>query len=311
MTPPTVIPFNIIDEGYSHGDDPVEPLTVHIEVRAVESLDDARLDAAVLAALALHPLARARMAPWIDDETGYRWFVDAEPQINPFRSIAATASELDDVRAEFYSRPLSLFESPPLCVQHVAVEGGDVIMLSVHHAAADGMGSLRLLRSICRAYAGLDDPQPDLGPAEARALVVPTDPPSWSEQIHSSQMEMQRLARLGSLPARLAPVEQTSHSGYGFKTASVALGPILDSPLRQELGASVNDVLIAAASLAAGRWNLEHGADASRVVVLMPMNARPAEWNRDVVANLVVADSVSTNSVERRESRNVGHSRIG
>lgn len=51
---------------------------------------------------------------------------------------------------------------------------GDVIVLSLDHAAADGMSALRLLGSIARAYAREDDPLPPIDPLKVRDVGVLT-----------------------------------------------------------------------------------------------------------------------------------------
>jgi NRPS condensation-like uncharacterized protein len=299
---PTRLPFTIIDETFVHADDPSEPVTVHIEARVAGPLDGRRLRDAVGRALARHPLARARLEPWTDDAVGYEWIVDEEPQVDPVRTESVGRDvDLDRLRSELSSVPLNLFESPPLRVRHLAHPDGDVVMVSIHHSASDGMGALRLLQSILRGYADVDDPMPDIDPAEARRLVVPAAPPSLDEQLHSGRMELQRLTRLTALPARLTPDGETTRPGYGFRTLRVPLAPIVSAPLREVTGATVNDLLIAAASLAAGRWIEEHGAAAGRVAVQMPINARPAAWSRETVANLVTGDSVSTSAAERAD----------
>ena len=296
----TRMPFNIIDETFVHSDEPAQPVTVQIEARVQGALEPERLRDAVRTAIARHPLARGRLEPWAEDAVGYEWLIDGEPSVDPLRLVKASAeTDLDELRAELYSLPLSLFESPPLRVRHVQHPDGDLVMVSIHHSASDGMGALRILQSICRAYAGVDDPTPDFDPAEARQLAVPKTEPTLKEWLHSGRMELQRLTRLGSLPARLTPQAETTRPGYGFRTLTVPLGPIVAAPLRKSTGATVNDVLIAAASRAAGRWNEERGTEGGRVVVQMPINARPAEWSREMVANLVTADSVSTTAPER------------
>src|SRR2546421_12767495 len=47
---------------------------------------------------------------------------------------------------------------------------GDLVMLNVNHAAFDAFGGLRLLRSTARAYAGIQDPLPDIELAAARQI---------------------------------------------------------------------------------------------------------------------------------------------
>jgi NRPS condensation-like uncharacterized protein len=230
--------------------------------------------------------------------------IDAEPQIEPVRAAnIGDETNLDEVRAEFYSTPLSLFESPPFRVRHVQDPGGDWVMISIHHSASDGMGALRLLQSICREYAGDNDPTPDFDAVEARKLALQDTRPTLAKWLQTGRMELERLTRFGSLPARLTPQDETSEPGYGVRTLMLPLSPIVSAPLRLATGATVNDVLVSAAARAAGRWIEEHGKAADRVSVFMPINARPAGWSREIVANLVVGDIVSTTSRSRASAK--------
>ena len=296
----TKLPFSIVDETFVHTDDRAEPVTVQIEAQVTGALDDDRLRRAVDTAMRHHPLSRARLEPWTDETLAYEWIIDDEPQADPLRTRPADAdTDLDAVRSDFYSEPLTLFESPPLRVLHVPRPDGDRVMVSIHHSASDGMGALRWLQSLLRALADADDPLPDFDLVEARRLAVPASGPTLGDRVRTGRLELQRLTRLGPLPARLSSDGETTHPGYGFTTMRLPLAPIVTAPLREATGATVNDVLIAAASLTAGRWIADHGGRADRVVVHMPINARPAEWSREVVANMVIADTASTTARER------------
>ena len=298
------IPFNILDEGFTHGDDPTQPPTVQIEARVAGCFDDERLRQAMGVALGRHPMARARLEPWTDETVTYEWLIDDVPQVDPMGVVAAVSDvDVYRIRSELQSHPVSIFESPPLRARLVHREGGDSLMLAIHHAASDGMGALRLLQSVLRAYANVDDPQPPSDPLEVHQLPVPELELSTTQLWHAARMEFERFTRMGSFPERLSPDGATARAGYGIQSIQLPLVPITRAPLRTELGASVNDLLIAAATLACARWIEAHGAEPDRVTVTMPINARPAEWRNEFVGNFVTADVVSTSHEERATAR--------
>jgi NRPS condensation-like uncharacterized protein len=293
------VPFNILDEAFAHIDDPTQPLTVQIEARVPDRLDDDRIRAALGVAASRHPLARARVLPWQGGDPHPEWQVDDVPQLDPLRVVeVAGDDELDELRGDLLSIPLSLFESPPWRARLVHAPGGDVLMLSVHHAASDGMGCLRLLRSALRAYSGAADPAPDLDPVESHSLGfsgAPTGPPRWQ----ALSLELRKLRHVTSPPARVAADGATEVPGYGIVTRRIPTDVVVGSPLRRRLGASVNDLLLAALHLTIDRWNAQHDQPAGRISVHMPINARPAPYKDEVVGNLVTGEMVSTTPEQR------------
>jgi NRPS condensation-like uncharacterized protein len=297
------IPFNLIDESFVNLDDPTQPVTVQMEVSFGTDLDEDRLSEAVHTALSLHPLARARLEPLASEATVPDWLIDPEPQVDPFRSISAVDdAEMDIARGDLQSQPLSLYESPPLRIRLGRHHGGDdVLMLSIHHAVCDGMGALRLLQSVARAYTGEPDPIPDIDPSVAHTLAIP-ETSSWTDHAKSLKVEARRMSRMGSRPARLSPEGAVNKAGYGILTLGMPVGPLAASPLRKKLGATINDVLIAALALTAAQWIEEREEQPpGRVSVTMPINARPPEWSREIVRNLVVGDQVSTTPDDRED----------
>lgn len=68
-----------------------------------------------------------------------------------------TDEPVGEVRSRFYARAPELHRSPVFAVAVVRETVGDRLLLNFHHAAFDGMGGLRLLLSLARAYAGEPD----------------------------------------------------------------------------------------------------------------------------------------------------------
>ena len=76
------------------------------------------------------------------------------------------------LRTDFYSPPFPKNEAPPFRVQVARRPNGDLVQINTAHAAVDGIGMLRLLRSITDAYRGKVEAPPPLPLEEARDLVM-------------------------------------------------------------------------------------------------------------------------------------------
>src|SRR5947209_8189438 len=140
------VAFNVIDETIWFIDRPHEPWTVQAEARAAGRLDDERLRLAVRSALARHPMARARQAPWRFWQSGFTWEITEDAQVDALSIVdCPDDAAVARVRSDLYGRPVPLATSPPLRVRLAHHPAGDVILLGVNHAASDGLGTLRLL----------------------------------------------------------------------------------------------------------------------------------------------------------------------
>jgi NRPS condensation-like uncharacterized protein len=296
----TRIPFNLIDETFLHLDTPGAPSIGAVEVQVAGRLDAERLRAAVSTALDRHPMARARLAAELAADGGHEWCIDAVADRDPLEVVDAVDDvDVDAVRGAVLSAPISLAASPPLRARLVRHPDGDVVILAVHHAASDGVGLQRLLRSVGRAYAGLPDIAPDLDVQAVHALTGAVRRPTPAQRLRAASVEWQRLSRVPRAAALVAPDGGRAGSGYRVASVTVPLDPIVGSTTRRRARATVNDVVLAALHRGLGRWNLEHGCPADRLSVLVAVNARPEEWRDEVVANVAVAESVSTRAVDR------------
>ena len=105
--------------------------SVQLEARVAGQLDEARLRGALRAALGKSP---ARDLLQVVDCHG--------------------DDDLGAARARLQSTPVTVSEDPPLRVCLAHHPAGDVLMLNLNHAAADGVGALRVLQAVAGAYAG-------------------------------------------------------------------------------------------------------------------------------------------------------------
>ena len=292
--------FNIIDEAIHHLDTEDEPWTVHVEARVTGALDPERLRRAVAQAMRVHPMARAFQRRWLPWHTVYRWQVVEAPAIDPF-SVRECASdeELAVARSAFQSQRVPVSEAPPFRVLLARHPGGDYVMLNFNHAACDGVGSLRFLRSIGLAYSGLEDPTGDAKPG-VRDLARTTAPATlhqrWDRLVVLNKALRDAIA---SPPSRIAIDGGDDAPGFGF------VGRIVGEELTREVaraklaGGTVNDLLLGVLHVTIERWNEAHGQGTARIGTMMPVNVRPAEQWSETVANITYFVSISTRAAER------------
>ncbi len=298
---PATVPFNIIDEAIHLLDSEAAPWSIQLELRINGALDEARLRAALLEALGRHPMSRARKKPSRRTLHEDSWEIPAAVDVDPLRVVACRDDEeLQRVRAQLQSLAVPLAESPPLRVRLARHPDGDVLMLNVNHAATDGFGALRVLRSVARAYAGDDDPIPVLDFSQVRDLPRRLAARNLATRIRRQLVLLEKLRDLILPPARLAGDGASGETGYGFHLVRLSATET-KALLGLQYPGTVNDVLLAALHGAIAGWNAEHHARVGRIGVLVPANLRPAGWRNDMVGNFSLPARVTTTRRSRRD----------
>jgi len=285
------LPFNFIDEIFVHSESLHEPLTIQVDVRLSGRLDPDRLHDAIAAALARHPRARARLAPWTAHEPGFEWIVDAPAPEATVEVQNSGERDLDALRSDFYGRAIPFDRSPQVRVLLVRAAGGDRVLLSTHHACSDGVGALRFMRSIARAYGGRHDPVPDGVPV----TLEPARGGLWRHLFASrgARTDATWNALRLTPPTRIAPDGARQRAGYGVLTVTRASADLTHASLRRA-GATVNDLLLAGLHLAIERWNADHHTARGHIAIHMPLNARPAAWREEILGNFLLMERIST-----------------
>lgn len=302
---PSEVPFSLVDEAVHLLDDSQAPWSIQLEVRVAGRLDETRLRQSLGQAIDAHPMAGARMVASTRWRTRDRWALGGRRDADLLRVLDCfDDDQLAAARSELQSLPLPLTTAAPLRAWLAHHPDGDVLMLNVHHAAMDGFGALRVLRSVVRGYAGQPDPSPAIDFLEARELPARLTQADRSTRLRRTLALAERLWDLAAPPARIARDAGSSRAGYGFQTrvlttaqTTALLG--LDHP------GTVNDVLVAALHLTIGAWNAEHGAPCERIGVLVPANLRPKGWREDVAGNFALPARSSTVPRSRRSRRAV------
>jgi hypothetical protein len=296
MTPPTRIPFPVVDEVSRHCLQEEEPETVHIEVHLPGRLDRSRLRKAFLEALHRHPRILMREAPGGWYRRRYEWELTGEPDVEVVRFPERGRNALRDARtrALVEAPPLSL--SPPIRLEVVEgagpAEGSEATdMVGLHPPQGRGAAS------ISGSAAERDQPPPAGtrnttvlfltinhtaldGPACLRILATAAEiyggkdnsPAPAPTRAPETPQHTADTASNWSRPARVAQGTPENSPGNGLLVTELAL------PHRPKGSPyTVNDQLMVATALTIAHWNKEHGETPRPLRITMPVDDRPRD----------------------------------
>jgi NRPS condensation-like uncharacterized protein len=272
-------PFSIVDELNCYLDSPAEPNNVHLEVWLPGHLSPEGLRAAVAAALAGLPQARARRAAGAWWRASYVWECPPEADVDPVSVVGwQDEAELDSARARFLAATPPLDRSPPFRLLLARGPGRDSLILNAHHAAFDGRSCLRLLSLIADHYGGQ---RPQAPAADRASIARPLPAPPARPRARRSARKWSLASRL-PLPrtARIASQHASGHQprrrpGHGVSLLGWPGVPAASQP-GNESGVTVNDLLIAALVQTVAAWNTARRRWSGRVRITMPVDTRPS-----------------------------------
>lgn len=250
--------------------------SVQLEARVAGALDEARLRAALAAALGPHPPERAILS-----------VVDC-----------ADDDALHTARGRVQRMVVALDRRPPLHACLARHPAGDVLMLGLNHAATDGFGALEVLRHVAQAYAGDADRGAPLEFLASRDLPVRPAATSAPAVARLATELVERLRDIRDRPARLSADEPGDDSGCGFHLVALSAAETRHVVGTDRSRANTN-ILMAALHLAIGDWNDRHGATARRIGTLVHADLRPAQWREQPIGNFSVTARMSTRRRDR------------
>ncbi|HYZ36948.1 MAG TPA: condensation domain-containing protein [Pseudonocardiaceae bacterium] len=296
------LPLTMLDEALLFLQETRAVWNVQFEVGANACLDAGRFRQAVRLCCQRHPMARARLAPAENGESSYQWNITAEPDHDPLQVVdCPDAGALEALRTELYTPPIPLGTSPGFRLALARRPRGDLVLLSISHLVADGVGAVRLLQTIARAYRGEPDPPDPLPLAEARDLGSFLAPKTRSEKWARELELLRRLHEALDPPSRIAAVGGGQRDGFGFVFRSFDIGEATPGLVQRPPNTTINDVLVAALHCTVQVWNAQHHTATDRIGVMMPINVRPADRKWEVVSNLTLMVSVSTEPKDRAD----------
>jgi hypothetical protein len=204
---------------------------------------------------------------------------------------------LDVARRRLHTGGPPLTVLPPFHVVLARHRAGDMLMLTLNHAAVDGFGAARLLEQLARAYEGGGAEQDTLDFLACADLPVQPAPPHSSRVARLGLKALERVRDALSKPPRLAPEQAGGDPGYGFHLVGLSAQGTRD--VTGGGGGATRDALIAALHLTIAEWNAQRGLEGRRIGVLVPVDLRSADLPEHVVANLSVNTRLSTTPRER------------
>lgn len=302
------VPLTLLDEGLLHLQNARSQWNVQFELAAGHRVDESRLRQAVRFCYRRHPLTRARLARWRWWDSSYHWDIADEPGIADepddgelLRVVdCPDDAALERLRAELYIPPIPLHTAPALRIALARRPGGDLVLLCASHLIADGVGTVRLMQTITRAYRGEPDPPDPLPLAEARDLGTLLAPKTAREQWSRRLEGVRRVREAFDAPSRIAVRGGRGGDGFGFVRRTVDIGEAGTPALvRRVPGTTINDVLLGALHLTVQAWNSRHGKATGRVGVMMPVNVRPRDRFWEVVSSITSMVTVSTTERDR------------
>lgn len=302
----TTVALDRLDEHFLSLDREAEPWNVHFEVHVGGRLDAERLADAIAAAMRRHPLARASLSDPRPFERRYRWQLADGPAVPLAVADCADAQALERAREALLRAGPELAAPPPFAVLLAHGPEGDALVLSLHHAAGDGIAAVRLMRSILLAYEGEADPAPPLDPLSARDVHALAGATTRAQRRTRWRAIAGNAGARAVPPARLARRGGLDRPGYGVVYEALTPEETTALDAARTDGATVNDVLLAALAVTARRWNASHGRRVSPITLTMPINLRPDAWSDDVVGNFASYTSVVVGASARELDRATG-----
>jgi NRPS condensation-like uncharacterized protein len=295
-----LVPFTPTELVVSHLERATDPWNIQLELASRGPLDADRLREALRRAVAHHPLAGARRRPAPDVPTGHAWAIADDPPIPLELLDGAAETTLDAFRSRFYGERIDLSRAPPFRVALARGSGdGDRVLFCTNHVPMDGVGTLALARSVCRAYRGDPLGDPTVALSDTRGTVERYGVRSRARLLTRAKETVSRfMTAFSDPPTRLASDGEPG-SGWGFHHRTLPMSLVSRLLDGRPVGVSVNDTLLAALSLAADDWNAAHDRPSGRVSLMVPVNARPEPWFYETVGMYTPFVSVSTGRTAR------------
>ena len=298
------IPFNVSDEAIFHLETADEPWGIHFEMRFSGRLDWQRLYAGLTRAVELHPMTRACQVAFQPSDRNYYWKIRPSPGVVPLLvADCADDADLATLRNNMLDTLIPTTRPPLLMAALARCPDGDRLLFIFSHVAGDGIGSLRVLRSVAAAYAGRQDPVPRLDLAEVRDLPKQLAANTAGELIPRICELLAYGANALSAPAaRVAEDGAREKPGYGCCFLRLDAEETASLKPRRYGPSTVNDLLLAALHKTIDTWNGRRDAPCERIGVMMPLNMRPPERPYEGFGNISLFISVSTNERDREDA---------
>jgi NRPS condensation-like uncharacterized protein len=292
-----LISLSPIEESILLWQDAAVPWNTQVALSAPR-IDTDRVRAAFGAAMARHPLATCAVER--DERACLHWVHDDAADIGTIEVIdCPDEASLQQVRVEQLDRALPMDVAPLMRAVIARGPSEDILIVCVSHVMSDGLGLVRLMRSVARAYRNEPDPSPAVDIATAHRALAPEPPTSWSALTDRWTQRLRVASVQVKRRSRLADSGGSAQGGFGLITRSIDAADI--TAARRRFGVAFDEYAMAALHVTIARWNRDHGAACDVVGVTQGVNLRADEWWNDVVVNLAAFASVMTDAADRTD----------
>lgn len=313
--------LNCVDKALLAFDSSGEPMVFHWVLTVDNAVDPDKLKSAVMTVLCRHLSMRAiirmvrfRQVREVQDDPDSIIFSVWDP-VASGSAGDATSSQIaawyEKRLSEWMNKPLNPAKELPCRVLLLRKTPAEFsVVFTFHHCSADGLRAIRFIREVIEEHnngvAGRSAPSryPEtsrrgdevLELAQARRLTVN----------HFYLKMIASLLRWFFL-APFSPPARIFHGRLNRSAESCFCeGSLSPSELRQiqykakSVGASLNDILLAACFRAIERWNKSHGKCTRKVSIMVPVDIG-GDMSPSIISNQVSYISVSTTRKERAD----------
>ncbi len=315
------LPLNCIDRALFSLHSKKEPMVYHAILTLDGALDSERLKSALISVLSRYPSFRST----IDAGLVGLFREEQENAGNEMLSVRDAAEEHATAGAqpqsetgawfslrlsEWINQPLDPSRAIPcrvLLLRKTAKTSSAVF--TFHHAAADGLHSLRFVNEVVQEYNGVTDnpPLPRFSPTTGRGDEIIGLARASRPRIKHFYLNMVTSLLQRFLVAPISPNARICHAGSASSARiNFCHGSLNPCELKRikaksrSAGATVNDILLAACFRTVAQWNSTCGKPGRKISIMVPVDISNSMCT-PVSANLVSFLSVSTTHKERAD----------
>lgn len=310
------VSMNCIDMTWLALDSINERIIFHAIVAIEGEIDASKLNDALLTTVRRHPALRAVLRRrFLRHYREYR--NDVGPQLLEMQDMSGSGDEAEHKRhiTEWVNRPLDPKKELPFRVLLLKRSPGQYwLAFTFHHYATDALRALRFANELIREYNKGDGQEPE---PEAAALEDSITSHSMGELLPLIQRPKSKVRwyypKIASslfhrfIVSAFSPPSRIYHDRSGKSGEVSFMRTWIDSIELSEidaksrvLGATVNDVLLAACFKTIERWNAMHGKSTGKISIMVPVDVG-RKMSQHVVSNQISYVSPFTMPDERAD----------
>ncbi len=324
MTPGTVVPMNCIDKVLLSYEVGHQRMTFHLILSVRGHIEPDRLREALLSVLRLHPTMRTTICRSVSRSVRRIQGDCADNILEVSKMLVVSRNEDGDqqerqekVVSEWINRPLDPSKEIPVRV--LLLDKGETegsLIFTFHHSAIDGLRAIKFIEEVLERY----DRRDPFESALSADLPMQRNGDELMALARSERRRTPRFRRqmlyymfrfLFVTPfhrsARIYNHGRKPSAMIDFCTGRVKPEAFQEMKSRSKpLGATANDVLMAAAFRAIDGWNELHGKVSGKLSLMVPVSVADEE-RQNLAANLVSFISVCTYSKDRNHPTRLLH----